>query len=52
VLEKIVQPIGDGVMIVSTAVRKLQHGRLQMYILYLVAGLLALAILAFLGGMR
>jgi len=50
VLEKIVEPTGGVVMFVSTAVRRLQHGRLQAYILYLVLGLAALAILVFAGG--
>ena len=50
VLEKIVSPIGAAVMVLSTTVRRLQHGRLQMYILYLVIGLLALALLALFGG--
>jgi hydrogenase-4 component B len=50
VLEKIVTPLGVAVMIVSTVVRRLQHGRLQSYILYLVIGLVALALLTFLGG--
>jgi hydrogenase-4 component B len=50
VLERIVEPVGVVVMTVSTAVRRLQHGRVQAYILYLVLGLAALAILAFAGG--
>jgi hydrogenase-4 component B len=50
VLEKVVEPIGGAVMSVSTAVRRLQHGRLQAYIFYLVLGLAALAILVFAGG--
>lgn len=52
VLEKIVEPVGAGVMAVSTAVRRRQHGRIQSYILYLLLGLIALAILAFWGGVR
>ncbi len=52
VLEKIVEPAGAAVMFVSTAVRRLQHGRLQSYIFYLVLGLVALALLTFLGGMK
>jgi hydrogenase-4 component B len=52
VLEHIVKPAGNVVMAASTAVRRLQHGRLQMYILYLVIGMLALALLAFFGGGR
>jgi hydrogenase-4 component B len=50
VLEKIVEPAGSVVMSISTAVRRLQHGRLQAYIFYLVLGLAALAILVFAGG--
>jgi hydrogenase-4 component B len=37
-------------MHISTAVRRLQHGRVQAYILYLLAGLAALAILVALEG--
>jgi len=40
------------VLRISTAVRHLQQGRLQSYILYLVAGLAALAVLVVLGGVR
>ena len=50
VLEHIVEPAGSFVMRVSTAVRRLQHGRLQFYIFYLVVGLAAIAILVFWGG--
>lgn len=52
VLERIVVPVAGGVMSVSRVVRRLQHGRLQAYILYLMLGLAALALLAFLGGAR
>jgi hydrogenase-4 component B len=37
------------VLSVSTAVRRLQHGRVQAYILYLVLGLIALAFLVVMG---
>ncbi|MFO1476901.1 MAG: proton-conducting transporter membrane subunit [Verrucomicrobiota bacterium] len=50
VLEKVVEPAAAAVMAVSVAVRRLQHGRLQAYILYLVLGLIALLILSFAGG--
>jgi hydrogenase-4 component B len=50
VLEKVIEPVGVVVMAVSTAVRRLQHGRLQAYILYLLIGLVALALLALIGG--
>jgi hydrogenase-4 component B len=51
VLEKVVEPIGALVMAASTAVRRLQHGRIQAYILYLVLGLAALAVFVFAGGL-
>ncbi len=50
VLEKIVEPVGGVVLAVSSVARRLQHGRLQFYILYLLLGLIALALLAFAGG--
>jgi hydrogenase-4 component B len=50
VLERIIAPVGVRIMQVSTAVRRLQHGRLQFYILYVVAGLIALGVLVLLGG--
>jgi len=50
VLERIVAPVGVAVLRVSTAVRRLQHGRMQAYILYLVLGVAALAALVIGGG--
>lgn len=50
VLEEVIEPAGSIVMRISTAVRRLQHGRLQAYILYLLIGLAALALLALTGG--
>lgn len=50
VLERVVEPVATGVMAVSNAVRRLQHGRLQSYILYLALGLGALAIIVLAGG--
>lgn len=50
VLERVVEPVATGVMAVSGAVRRLQHGRLQAYLLYLALGLGALAIIAVTGG--
>jgi len=52
VLENIVEPAGSLVLRVSTAVRRLQHGRVQAYIFYLLLGLAALAILAVMGGAK
>jgi hydrogenase-4 component B len=49
VLEKLIFPVSGLVMRLSTEVRRYQHGRLQAYILYLVFGLAALAIIAWLG---
>jgi hydrogenase-4 component B len=52
VLEHVVEPTASIVMRVSTAVRRLQHGRLQSYILYLLIGLAVLALLALMGGSK
>ncbi len=52
VLERIIGPVSVVIMQVSTAVRRLQHGRLQFYILYVVAGLVAMGVLVVLGGAR
>ena len=50
VLERVIQPLGAGIIRVSTAVRRLQHGHIQSYILYIVAGLATLAVIVLLGG--
>ena len=50
VLEAIVEPVGRAVQAGAIALRRLQHGRLQAYILYIVVGLAALALLVFPGG--
>jgi hydrogenase-4 component B len=50
VLERILNPITGVVLRVSAAVRWLQHGRLQAYILYVLAGLVAVGVLVLLGG--
>ena len=52
VLEKVVEPAGSLVLRLSTSVRRLQHGRVQSYIFYLLLGLAALAILAVMGGAK
>ncbi|MBP9902342.1 MAG: NADH-quinone oxidoreductase subunit H [Verrucomicrobia bacterium] len=49
VLEQVVTPAGGVVMQVSTLVRRLQHGRVQAYLLYLVIGIAALAVLVLAG---
>ena len=50
ILERVIVPMSRVIMNVSIAVRRLQHGRLHAYILYVVAGLVALGILVWLGG--
>jgi hydrogenase-4 component B len=50
VLEEVIEPAGGVVMHVVTAVRRLQHGRVQAYVLYLVIGIAALAALVMMGG--
>lgn len=49
VLEHVVTPAGGVVMQVSTLVRRLQHGRVQAYLLYLVLVLTALTALVLAG---
>ena len=48
VLEQVLAPAAGVVLRASTAARRLQHGRLSAYILYVVAGLAALALFALL----
>jgi hydrogenase-4 component B len=46
VLERVVEPAGGAVMRIAMAARRLQHGRLQWYLVYLLAGVAALGALA------
>jgi len=50
VLERVIGPLGAAIMLASATVLRLQHGRLQFYILYVLAGLVALGFLVLLGG--
>jgi hydrogenase-4 component B len=50
ILEYAVEPAGDMVIRIANYARRLQHGRLQAYLLYIVAGLAALAALVLFGG--
>jgi hydrogenase-4 component B len=49
VLERVIVPAADAVMRVSGASRRLQHGRLQFYIVYLLCGLTVVAFLTWIG---
>jgi hydrogenase-4 component B len=49
VLEQLVEPAGGIVMQLSAAARRLQHGRLQSYLFYLLVGVAALAALVLTG---
>jgi hydrogenase-4 component B len=51
ILERVLVPVGARVMQVSTAVRRLQHGHLSAYILYVVAALAALGVLVLMESM-
>jgi hydrogenase-4 component B len=51
-LERVIGPVGAAVMQTSSAVRRLQHGRLQFYILYALAGLIVVGVITALGGSR
>lgn len=50
VLERVVEPAGRFVLRAAQLVRRLQHGRVQSYILYVLIGLAALAAWVFIGG--
>ena len=52
VLEHLVEPAGEVVMRISGLARRLQHGRLQAYLLYIVIGLIAVAALVLRGSGR
>jgi hydrogenase-4 component B len=52
VLERVVEPAGAVVLRLSLFARRFQHGRLQDYLLYIVAGVAALAAVVLSGGGR
>jgi hydrogenase-4 component B len=49
VLEHVVEPVGGAVMLAATFARRLQHGRLQAYLFYVLVGVAGLAGLVMLG---
>lgn len=51
VLERVVQPVGGLILSVSRMARRLQHGRVQSYVLYILIGLVILAVWAFLSAL-
>ncbi len=50
VLERVVEPVGGLIMRVSLIARRLQHGRVQSYVFYILVGLAVLAALVMTGG--
>lgn len=52
VLERVIEPAAKAVMRLAAAARRLQHGRLQSYIAYMLGGLAAVALLVLLGAIR
>lgn len=52
VLERVVGPMALGVSRASRAARRMQHGRLQFYLVYLAGGLAVLALLVIWGSRR
>jgi hydrogenase-4 component B len=49
VLEHVVEPVGGAAMLAATFARRLQHGRLQAYLFYVLVGVAGLAGLVMLG---
>jgi len=52
VLENVVAPVAAAVLRAAGLARRLQHGRVQFYLVYVAGGLAGLAIVAWLGGAR
>ena len=52
VLERVIAPVGTVIMATAVSARRLQHGRLQFYVLYVVTGLIALGLLVILKSAR
>jgi len=52
VLEYVIEPVSRVVMRLAVAARRLQHGRLQFYIVYLAGGLTVLAVLVLAGEIK
>ena len=50
VLERLIGPVSQAILQAAAVARRLQHGRLQFYILYVVVGLIALGVLVIFGG--
>jgi hydrogenase-4 component B len=50
VLERMIEPVAGIVLRVSTLVRRLQHGRVQFYVVYVAVGLAAVGTLVVLEG--
>jgi hydrogenase-4 component B len=50
VLEKVVEPVATAVLNISAVARRLQHGRVQSYLLYLLIGIALLGVLVVMGG--
>jgi hydrogenase-4 component B len=50
VLERVLGPMAMVTMMASAAIRRLQHGRLQSYLVYLLVGLIALTAMVMMGG--
>ena len=52
VLDKVVRPAAEAVIRLAAIARKLQHGRVQAYLFYIVAGLVLLGAIVLKGGSR
>jgi hydrogenase-4 component B len=50
ILDHVVGPVGTAIMKISNSARRLQHGRVQFYILYVLGGLIVMGIVVSWGG--
>jgi hydrogenase-4 component B len=52
VLEYAIEPAGEAVLRLANGARRLQHGRLQAYLLYLAVGVVVLGAIVVTGGVQ
>jgi hydrogenase-4 component B len=52
VLDRLILPASAVVMTMANTLRRLQHGRVQTYLVYLVAGVVLVAVVMLMGGAR
>jgi hypothetical protein len=52
ILDDVIAPVGGVIMRAASGARRLQHGSLSAYVLYVIAGLVALGAMVYTAGAR